>query len=180
MIPEIWSATDRIYCHFGPFFTLLPPLTTPKIKIFNNWKKTPGDILTFNICNINENHMMHSSWDMKRDGQKFFVIFDCFLPFCPLTTQKIKVLKKRKKVWRYYHFTHLYHKCQSYDVWFMRYEAGRTEFYVIFDCLVQFYPPNNPKNQILKNWKKHLEKKTNNFTHVYQKWQSNDVWFLRY
>ena len=110
--------------------------------------------------------MMHSSWDMKRDGQNFFVIFDCFLPFCPLTTQKIKVLKKRKKVWRYYHFTHLYHKCQSYDVWFMRYEAGRTEFYVIFDCLLQFYPPNNPKNQILKNWKKHLEKKTNNFTRV--------------
>ena len=22
MIPEIWSTTDRIYCHFGPFFAL--------------------------------------------------------------------------------------------------------------------------------------------------------------
>ena len=24
MIPEIWSETDRIFSHFGPFFTLLP------------------------------------------------------------------------------------------------------------------------------------------------------------
>ena len=25
MVPEIWSATDRIFGHFGPFFALLPP-----------------------------------------------------------------------------------------------------------------------------------------------------------
>ena len=33
MVPEIWSETERIFCHFGPFFALLhpPPL---KIKIF--------------------------------------------------------------------------------------------------------------------------------------------------
>ena len=24
MVPEIWSATDRNFCHFGPFFALLP------------------------------------------------------------------------------------------------------------------------------------------------------------
>ena len=24
MVPEIWSATDRIFCHFGLFFALLP------------------------------------------------------------------------------------------------------------------------------------------------------------
>ena len=23
--PEIWSVTNRIFCHFGPFFALLPP-----------------------------------------------------------------------------------------------------------------------------------------------------------
>ena len=33
MIPEIWSATDRTFCHFGSFFALLPPLKTWKIKI---------------------------------------------------------------------------------------------------------------------------------------------------
>ena len=25
MAPEIPSVTDRIFCHFGPFFALLPP-----------------------------------------------------------------------------------------------------------------------------------------------------------
>ena len=25
MFPEIWSATDRIFCHYGPFFALLHP-----------------------------------------------------------------------------------------------------------------------------------------------------------
>ena len=25
MVPQIWSAIDRIFCHFGPFFALLPP-----------------------------------------------------------------------------------------------------------------------------------------------------------
>ena len=24
MVPQIWSAIDRIFCHFGPFFALLP------------------------------------------------------------------------------------------------------------------------------------------------------------
>ena len=26
MVPEIWSTTDRIFCHFGQFFALLPHL----------------------------------------------------------------------------------------------------------------------------------------------------------
>ena len=25
MVPEIVSAIDRIFCHFGPFFALIPP-----------------------------------------------------------------------------------------------------------------------------------------------------------
>ena len=25
MVPEMWSVTDRIFCHFGLFFALLPP-----------------------------------------------------------------------------------------------------------------------------------------------------------
>ena len=24
MVPEMWSATDRIFCHCGPFFAILP------------------------------------------------------------------------------------------------------------------------------------------------------------
>ena len=44
MVPEIWSATDKMFCHFGPFFCPFtpppppppPPLTTRKIKILKD------------------------------------------------------------------------------------------------------------------------------------------------
>ena len=38
MVPEIWSATDRIVYHFGLFFTLLP-LNNPKNQNFEKMKK---------------------------------------------------------------------------------------------------------------------------------------------
>ena len=72
MIPEIWSTMDKMFCHFGLFFGLLPLLPpTPKIR------------------NI-------------------------------FPTQKIKILKKWKNDWRYYLFTHVYNKWRSNDVWFLR------------------------------------------------------------
>ena len=42
MVPEIFSATGRIFCHFGPFFALFytpSSLTTQKIKILKKKKK---------------------------------------------------------------------------------------------------------------------------------------------
>ena len=42
---------------------------------------------------------------------------------------------------------HMYHKWQSYDVWFLTYWAQDTEFFVIFHHFWHFYPPNNLKNQ---------------------------------
>ena len=56
MVSEILSATDRIFCHFEPFFTLLPP-NHPKKQNFEKIKKTPGDIIILHKCNINDNHM---------------------------------------------------------------------------------------------------------------------------
>ena len=57
-------------------------------------------------------------------------------------------------MWRYYHFTHLYHKWQSYDVWFVRYKVWQTGCFVILDHFLPFYPPNNPKYQNLEKVKK--------------------------
>ena len=48
----------------------------------------------------------------------------------------------------------MYQKLQSYDVWFLRYEAWRTEFFVILHCFLPFYLPNNPKNQKFEKLKK--------------------------
>ena len=40
MLPETWSATDIIFCHFGPFLAFYPPpLTTHNIKILKKWRK---------------------------------------------------------------------------------------------------------------------------------------------
>ena len=48
-VPEIWSETDRIFCHFGPFFALKNPLIISKIKILKKWKKCL-EILSFHTC----------------------------------------------------------------------------------------------------------------------------------
>ena len=53
---------------------------------------------------------------------EFSDILDRFSPFTPLTTIKIKILKKQNAL-RYYHLAHVYHKLQSYDIWFPRYQA---------------------------------------------------------
>ena len=53
----------------------------------------------------------------------------------------------KKKVWRYDLCTHVYQKWQSYDVWFLRYGAWQTEFFVILGHFLPFYLPNDPENQ---------------------------------
>ena len=98
MVPEIWSATDRIFSYFWPFFCPFTPLKTQKIKILKKMKKKkPGDIIILYKRTINENHMMHGSWDMKRDRHNFLSFEAIFCPFTPLTTRKIKILKSWKK-----------------------------------------------------------------------------------
>ena len=88
--------------------------------------------------------------------------------FCALTllTRKIKILKKNEKnAWRYYHFTHVYHEWKSYDVWFLRYGAGRQNFFSFCPVFCTFIPlaTQNEKN----TWIYH------NFTQVYQK-----IWYM--
>ena len=67
MVPEIWSVTDTIFCHFGPFFALylFCPFTVPEIW----WVTDVIVIFQFGL---------------------FFALFS-------LTAQKIKILKKWKK-----------------------------------------------------------------------------------
>ena len=71
------------------------------------------------------------------------------------TVPYIRILEKKneKNVWRYYHFPHVHHEWQSYDVWFLRYGACRTEFFVILDCFCTSTTPKSWNIKILKNWK---------------------------
>ena len=80
MLPEIWSVTDRIFCHFGTFFALFPP-NNPKNKTFQKMKKIPGGIITLHKCAKNHDHMLYGSWDMVHNGCKCY--FSFWAIFCP-------------------------------------------------------------------------------------------------
>ena len=88
---------------------------------------------------------------------RIFWHFELLFPFyIPLTTQKIKILKKWKKP-RRYNFTKVYHKWKSYNVSFLRYGVWQI-FFDILGHFLHFYPTSNPKNQTFeKTNKKTLE-----------------------
>ena len=79
------------------FCTFTPHPMDPENWNFEKMKKTPKDIIILQMCTINNSHMMYGSRDMECNGQNFFVVLDCFLPFYPLKTWKIKILKKWEK-----------------------------------------------------------------------------------
>ena len=103
MVPDIQSEIDRIFCHFTPFFVLLPPIDSPnnpeKSKFWKKMKKMSGDVTLSYI--------------------------------------------------------HIYHKSTSYEIWFLKCKVRQTEFVVILDHFLLFYPLTTWKIKILKNWKKH-------------------------
>ena len=103
--------------------------------------------------------MVPDIWCVTHNFLLFWTIFYPFTPPPPppphpITTRKIKILKKWKKLLRYYHFTKVYHKWQSYDVWFLIYWVQQTDFFVILDHFFPFYPPNKLKNQNFEKMKK--------------------------
>ena len=108
---------------------------------------------------------------------RLFVILGYFWPFYPLTTQKIKIFKNEKNYWRYHHFKHEYHEWKS---WCMIPEIWSTTD-IIFSFGPFFALLHPLTNQRIKFWKK--EKNTwryHHFTQVHHKWQSYDIWFLKY
>ena len=76
--------------HFLPFY----PPNNPKNQNFEKMRKTPGNIITLQLCTTNDNHMMYGSWDMKCDRWNFLTFWTIFCSFIVLTIRKIKILKK--------------------------------------------------------------------------------------
>ena len=133
------------------------------------------------MCTKNHNHMRYGSWDMEWDGQTFLSFRAIFCPLTPLTTRKIKIFKKwrKKNTWGYHHFTHVHHKWQPYDAWFLRYRAWQTKCFVILDHFFPFTPLTTQKIKNLGKMKK-MPRDIYYFADVYHKWQSHDKWLLRY
>ena len=137
---------------FWVIYCLFSPLTFRKIKILK-LKKASGHIIILHNCTINDNHMMflrYGAWQTE-----LFVIMDCFLPFYPpMDPENQNFEKMNKNTWRYFHFTKVYHKWQSYDLCFLRYGVQQTEFFAILDRFLPFYPSNNQKIQNFEKMKK--------------------------
>ena len=117
------SATDRIFCHYGVFFALLPPYAPRKSKF---WKKKQTnkleDIVILQMFTINDSHMICGFSDIECNRQNVFVILDRFLPFYPPNNPKNRNFEKLKRVpLEYHHFTQVYQKSWSYAILLLRY-----------------------------------------------------------
>ena len=156
MVPEIWSMTDNIFCHFGLFFALLPSENNPKNQNFDKLKKMHGDILILHKCTKNHDYMWYCSLDVHDRCNCYFSFWASFCPFTSLTAQNIKI-KKKKSTWRYHHFTIVYqsHDYMLYCVWDM--PRDRCNYFSFWTIFCPFTPLTAQKIKILKKWKKHLE-----------------------
>ena len=88
MVPEIWSMTDRIFCHFGPFFApfaFYHP-NNPKNQNFEKLNKRPGDTIISSMCTKNHDHMLYCSLDIACNRCNcYFSFWSIFCPFASLT-----------------------------------------------------------------------------------------------
>ena len=181
MIPEIWSRKSDFLVILDYFLFSFYSSNNPENQHFEKMKTMPRDII-LHMCTINGNHKIYGSWDMEQDRQFFLIFFF----FSHLTTQKTnkssqsnqssqshlehssiwsvwpndwvfvyelsgsgfesscghrksKFWKNEKNSWRY-HFTHVYHKWKSYDVWFLRYGAQQTKSFLILHYFFALLP----------------------------------------
>ena len=146
MIPKIWSATDRTFSHFGPFFALLPlprpPLNNPKDQNFEKMKKNPRDIIILHKCTITIIWQSYDIWFLRYQLQD---IFFCYLgPFFALLPPP-----QQSKKWKYQKIKNnpgymiILHKCTKnrdhrlYSFWDMACDGSNCYFslWAIFSLL---------------------------------------------
>ena len=152
---------------FRSFFALLPP-KNPKNQNFENakiccryyhfthvyQKSKSNDLRFLRYLEILSFYTYKCTiWFLKYKVRQteFFVILGHFLYFQPPNKLENQNFKIEKSTWRYYHFTHLHYKWQSYDVWFLRYGELQAEFFVILDRFLPFYPLMNPEHIMIYN-----------------------------
>ena len=122
---------------------------------------------------------MYGSWDIKCKVQRFLSFWAIVFALWPSSNPKNQNFEKIKKCMKIL----LFYTCVPQmtimiDVWFLIYQARQTEVFVILDYFLPFYSLTMQKIKSLRKWEKLLE--ILSFTQVYRKWQSYDIWFLRY
>ena len=146
---NVWSlrygAQQTEFLTLWTIFCPLTPFNNPENQNFEKKKKTLGNIIILHKCTINENHMVYDSWDMEHDRHNFFSFWAIFCRFTPLTTQKIKILKKKKKTPG---DIIIFHKCtindnhMMYGSWDMQHDrifVILSPFFFFFFALLPHY-----------------------------------------
>ena len=99
-----WAWQTYSFCHFGPFFALLPP-NNPKYQNFEKIEKTLGYIIILYMCahvydisgTIHYMTVIIISCmvpEISSVTDRILCHFGHFLPIYPLKTRKIKILEK--------------------------------------------------------------------------------------
>ena len=117
----------------------------------------PRDIIILHICTINDNHMMHGSWDMEHDKQNFLSFWTIFCPFTPYATWKSKIMKKWKKTPEdiiILHTCTINYNHMMYGSGDMKHDGQNFLFWTNFRT---FNPLKTWKIKFWKNEKKHQE-----------------------
>ena len=120
----------------------------PKISIWSSfwkkWKKIPGDIILLHVY-----QKSYDLWFLKYKARQNVLLFWAIFVLSPTWRPiKPKFWKIKKNTWRYYHFTHVHHKWQSYDVWFLRY--GERQNFLFWTVFCPFTALRTQKIKILK------------------------------
>ena len=176
---QIFLSFWDIFCSFTPSHS--PHLTIKKIeKNKKKRKKSPIDIILLHVCTINEDYMMHGSWDKRCNRQEIFGRFLALLPL-PLTIQNMKILKKWKK-----HFDILsFYTCvpKMTIIWCMVPEIWSVTD-IIFCQFGPFFPFHTLTIWIIKILKNSHKRNKHtwayNFTLVCQKLWSYAILFRRH
>ena len=144
----------------------------PQKLNFEKLKKIPEDIIILHMCTINDNLMIYGSRVRRTE---FSVILDHFLLLYPITTPKIKMMKKWKKSLEILPFYTCVSKmkiiCIVPVIWSVtdrifchfgptsspaHLSRERGWFWTIF-CPFTLLPLTTKKIKIFKKWKDHLE-----------------------
>ena len=149
MLPEIWSATGIIFCHFGPFFALLPHYWPQKLTFGKNVKKTWR---YYPFTNVYHKYRSYDVWFLryKATTNRGFCHFDP-----PNNPKKTKILKK----WKEQLETLSFYTCVTQmTIWCMVPEIWSATD-IIFSNFGPFFallPPNDLENKNFEKIKNHF------------------------
>ena len=143
--------------HFLPFYHSAP---TWKIRILKKWKELL-EISSLYICTKNHNHKV---WFLRYRVRQtdFFCHFEPFFAYLAAWQfGKLKLWKNEKSIYKCHHFTHVYQKIRSHNVYpFWDMERGRQNFLSFWAIFCPFTLPapsfNSPENQNVEKIKKPL------------------------